>query len=133
MTTATRRPRRTLTPEQQAASDARRQAFREYARAVSAMSEGERVAMADRAGLRTVEGHELSTTNAVLAIMQRPAASVLGGFNQWRAAGRQVRKGEHGIMIWAPTKNRDEDSDRPGFVPITLFDVAQTDESEASE
>ena len=123
--------RRALTPEQQQASDDRRARFRAIAAQVGAMTDAERGALAARIMPTTIEGHPLSVHNACLAYMQRPDVTIVGGFRQWIAAGRQVRKGEHGIMVWAPTKNRDEESDRPGFVPITLFDVAQTDEGEA--
>ena len=131
MSTTTRR--RPLTPEQVAATADRRAKFRDLAAAVSAMTDAERAALAARIMPTTIEGHALSVHNAALAYMQRPDVTIVGGFRQWAAAGRQVRKDEHGIMVWAPTKNRDEDSDRPGFVPITLFDIAQTDESEAAK
>ena len=125
--------RRTLTPEQQQASEERRARFRAIATQVAAMTDAERGTLAARIMPTTIEGHPLSVHNAVLAYMQRPDVTIVGGFRQWIAAGRCVRKGEHGIMVWAPTKNRDEESDRPGFVPITLFDVAQTDEGTAAQ
>lgn len=127
---STKRRRRELTPAQQTASDGRRAMFRDFARKVAALSEAEREALTARIGAVTIEGHALSVHNACLAYMQRPGCTVLGGFNQWRAAGRMVRKGEHGLMVWAPTKSRrdaEADDDRPGFVPVTLFDITQTD------
>ena len=130
MTTSTRR--RPLTAAQQAASDARRAGFREVARKVAAMPEAERAALAARISPATIEGHALSVHNACLVWMQRPGATILGGFRQWLAAGRQVRKGEHGLMVWAPTASKRgpvdaADEERVGFVPITLFDITQTD------
>jgi antirestriction protein ArdC len=80
--------------------------------------------------LVTVEGHALSIHNACLVALQLPSATILGGYRQWQAAGRQVRKGEHGLMIWAPRMKKDADTgdeERAGFIPINLFDVSQTD------
>ena len=51
-------------------------------------------------------------------------------FNAWKALGRSVRKGEHGLMIWCPTGRKGEDSTEPAevhFIPGTVFDVSQTD------
>ena len=40
---------------------------------------------------------------AVLLIAaQRPGATMVGGYEAWQAAGRQVGKGERGIQILAP-------------------------------
>lgn len=105
------------------------------------MSADEREAMAARMGtVATVEGRALSLHNALLVYMQRPDATIVGGFRQWLAAGRSVRKGEHGVMIWAPGGERaahedaddviDEATSGPRFVMITVFDVAQTEEAQ---
>jgi antirestriction protein ArdC len=103
------------------------------------MPEDERTALAlSLCEVVTVEGHVLSFHNACLLAMQTPAATVVGGFQQWRRAGRTVRKGEHGAMIWAPTKrhgaddtpaadNGSELAERRHFIAVTVFDVAQTD------
>ncbi|MFA7296303.1 MAG: ArdC family protein [Dehalococcoidia bacterium] len=97
---------------------------------IAALSDAERAAIVARLGrCVTVEGHALSVRNACLVWMQRPDASVVAGFRQWLAAGRSVRKGEHGIGIWAPTGGRDGDEgdEGPRFVFVTVFDVAQTE------
>jgi len=132
--------RRPLTAEQQAKADARRAQFRELAERIAAMSDEQRAAMAERlAGAVTIEGHRLSAHNACLLACQAPDATLVGGFNQWRAHGRTVRKGEHGLMIWAPVRRPSEApaseapaasdlaSDRPRFVMVTVFDVTQTE------
>src|SRR5204863_5028752 len=122
-------------------SDARRAQFRELAERIGAMSDAQRAVMAERmAGAVTVEGHRLSVHNACLLACQAPDVTLVGGFNQWRAHGRTVRKGEHGLMIWAPVRRAPEASapaeapaaadlagDRPRFLMVTVFDVAQTD------
>lgn len=91
----------------------------------------------------SIEGHPYSHYNACMIITQNPHATILGGFHQWRAAGRQVRKGETGIVIWRPVSGKsqpdddssDDDSPATGrkrFVLIPVFDVSQTDEIEAT-
>jgi len=137
------RSRKPLTDEQRAKSDARRAQFKTLATQIAAMSDEQRAAMAERmAGAVTVEGRRLSIHNACLLACQRPDATLVGGFNQWRTHGRSVRKGEHGLMIWAPTRHAESSSsngapagpsadeltkERPRFIMVTVFDVTQTD------
>lgn len=134
------RNRKPLTAEQQAATEARRARFAELARRLADMTEEQRADTAARMPtIVTIEGRALSVGNAILAAMQRDAVTVVGGFQQWRAAGRQVRKGEHGLMIWAPKTPKADDNKQPGetssaeertrFITITMFDVSQTDEA----
>lgn len=146
MATATRR--RQPTEAQRAAAEARRKAMRELAQTVRAMSEDERASIIERCGaVMTIEGHACSITNTVFMLMQRDELSVVGGYRQWLAAGRQVRKGEHGIALWIPAKRGEgealeggaEDADgtvdddrRQRFVLGTVFDISQTDEAEAA-
>ena len=57
--------------------------------------------------------------NILLIHAQRPGATLVRDYQQWTAAGRQVRKGEHGIAIFAiPPRPRaqrqDQDQDEPG-------------------
>jgi len=46
--------------------------------------------------------HKYSWHNSLLTCMQRPQATRVAGYKTWQSLGRQVRKGEHGIMIFAP-------------------------------
>ncbi len=46
--------------------------------------------------------HKYSWHNCMLIAMQRPEATRVAGYQTWRTLGRQVRKGERGIMIFAP-------------------------------
>ena len=126
--------RRSLTQEQLAARDERRVKFSALAKTVSAMTDEQRQDMAERmAGAVTIEGRELSIHNRCLVACQNPYATLLGGFQQWREHGRVVRKGERGLMIWAPTKGRLEpaaalvENDEPNFILVTMFDVSQTE------
>jgi hypothetical protein len=129
--------RRPLTAAQLEARDARRAQFRELAQRLAALSDDQRAALAERMLVHTVEGRPLSLHNVCLLAMQQPRATLVGGFNQWRAQGRTVRKGEHGLMIWAPTKATIEPTATPvetgdgadplKFITVTVFDVSQTD------
>lgn len=128
---------RPLTPEQQAKTEARRARFKTLAQQIGALSPDQRAALAARSGVVTIEGHALSIHNACLIACQAPDATIVGGFQQWRRAGRQVRKGESGLMIWAPKPQKEDPNRqpgeissadlRPGFLMVTVFDVAQTD------
>lgn len=127
--------RKELTAEQIAARDARRSRFRDLARKVSKMSDAERAAlMARLPAVVSIEGRPLSPFNSCLIAYQNPQASLVGGFRQWLAHGRAVRKGEHGAMIWIPAGNKDtgatsapaEGGERPGFITGTVFSVEQT-------
>ncbi|MCH8851586.1 MAG: ImmA/IrrE family metallo-endopeptidase [Planctomycetes bacterium] len=78
--------------------------------------------------------HKYSWGNAMLILSQRPEASRVAGYRTWKSLKRQVRKGERGIMIFAPCPFK---RDKPGasgeteegifFRAVHVFDVAQTD------
>ena len=97
--------------------------------------------------------HRYSVNNTMLIYMQRPDATHVAGFNKWRDQfGRNVKKGEKGIKIIAPTPLkkkieqqkldpdtklplRDENGDIiteektvqiPMYKPVVVFDVQQT-------
>ena len=97
--------------------------------------------------------HKYSVNNTMLIYMQRPDATHVAGFNKWRDQfGRNVKKGEKGIKIIAPTPFkkkieqqkldpdtklplRDENGDIiteektvqiPMYKPVVVFDVQQT-------
>lgn len=46
--------------------------------------------------------HTYSLRNQILIAMQMPAATRVAGFKRWLGLGYAVRKGEHGILIFAP-------------------------------
>lgn len=102
--------------------------------------------------LRTMaKFHNYSFNNTLLIALQRPDATMVTGYRNWQSMGRQVKKGEKGITIIAPTpikkkqmrevldENRrpvlDEKGEPvfkevevklPRFKAITVFDIAQT-------
>lgn len=126
--------RKQATEAQKAAAAERRAKLKSIADTVAAMSDAERQAIAAR-GIRTIEGHELSLRNQAMLFAQFEGVSIVGGFKQWRAAGRQVRKGSKalGILYPAPTGQKDEDGeDRVYFRVGNVFDISQTDPAEGA-
>lgn len=86
--------------------------------------------------------HKYSFGNVLLIASQKPDATNVAGIYTWNQLGRRVRRGEKGIMIFAPmiSKKRRQMSDtepdsdsrsteRPlvGFRPVYVWDVTQTD------
>ena len=137
------------TPEQKAAAAERRTRFTELAKHIAALTDDERAALVARVGaIVTCEGRALSVHNSCLVLTQLPTASMVGGFRQWQAHGRRVKRGERGLMIWVPTARKDNaapvavdgppagdgpvegDGKRARFVMGTVFDVTQTEPTE---
>ncbi len=80
--------------------------------------------------------HKYSWGNCLLIASQRPDATRVAGYRTWQGLKRQVRKGERGIMIFAPCPYRREieksdgsTEEREGmfFRAVHVFDVGQTD------
>jgi len=89
--------------------------------------------------------HNYSWNNRLLIFMQKRNASRVAGFRTWQSLGRRIKKGEKGIMIFAPrfykvkVKETQIDAEtgeefevvseqeRIYFVPVYVFDVSQTE------
>ena len=97
--------------------------------------------------------HGYSYNNTMLILLQKPDARLLAGYKTWQGMERNVKKGEHGISILAPSKKRftkymdkiDKDTRKPvldqdgnpvkvpreieylTFYPTTIFDISQTE------
>lgn len=86
--------------------------------------------------------HRYSWTNTVLIYNQRPTATRVAGYHTWRDLGRSVRRGEKGIVIYAPiiTKAQPKPMRLPGehpskaksqelvgFRAAYVFDLSQTE------
>lgn len=80
--------------------------------------------------------HSYSFGNTVLILSQRPQASRVAGYKKWQELGRQVKKGEHQIMILAPVIKKVESEDHDpqkeerrlvGFRSVGVFDESQTE------
>ena len=85
--------------------------------------------------------HRYSYGNILMIMAQRPDATHVAGYRQWQQLRRQVKRGEQGIRILVPHKQRirderDEQEDceereplyvTRGFGVGTVFDVSQTE------
>jgi antirestriction protein ArdC len=78
--------------------------------------------------------HRYSANNSLLILVQRPTATRVAGYKRWRELGRQVRRGEEGIRIFAPIFRTVEDEEGGekarilcSFKVVKVFDVSQTD------
>lgn len=84
--------------------------------------------------------HRYSFANQLLIALQRPDSTLVSGFRTWINLGYAVRKGEHGIKIWAPVTPSKakmqawEAAGKPAgekpdtyFRLVTVFDRAQVD------
>jgi hypothetical protein len=90
-----------------------------------------------------------SLGNVLLIASQKPEATRVAGIFTWNQLGRWVKRGEKGIMIFAPmiSKRRNRGSDEEeeeageakpgpvlvGFRPVYVFDVTQTEGKELPE
>jgi len=78
-----------------------------------------------------------SVGNVLLILAQRPDATHVAGFKAWRAMGRHIRRGQHGIVITAPCVRRhklkenpagtEDDEEVYAFRQAYVFDVSQTE------
>jgi len=135
--------RKRMTPEQQTAFEARRDQMQTLAKTIAAMSDADRQALAASVGtILTCEQRPLSPHNTCMLAHQRPDATVIGGFQQWKRLGRAVRKGEKGSYIWVPlaagtqetgSEGEEDTATRPRFRLVAVFDVSQTDEDPQEE
>ena len=104
---------------------------RQLRQRLASLSEAERQELAKRGIIATVEGRALSLHNTYMVYLQCNGhqPTVVGGYNQWKRAGRQVMKGEHGYTILFPVgqKNLDgEITEAHTFYTGTVFDISQT-------
>jgi|GEM_PF-1915550 len=72
-----------------------------------------------------------SMGNKMLAYVQSRTLNARG-FQAWKEVKRQVKKGAHGIYIWAPKiiKNEDKEKDKTqliGFFPVAVFPIETTE------
>ena len=107
----------------------RKEAFSKLAKALKNMTEEQKLDLIAEKSITNVEGKALSLNNAVLMLMQAEnIPTVVGGYRQWQSAGRQVSKGQHGLMIWYPSSRKSDDGeDETRFFVGTVFDIAQTE------
>lgn len=106
---------------------------------LSSLTEQDRQVLAARGLIATVEGHILSLHNTILLYLQSNGTSptIVGGYQQWKRAGKQVKRGEHGYMIWFPVGAKDKDTgdiiSAETFYTATVFDISQTESIEKED
>lgn len=73
--------------------------------------------------------HAYSFRNAWLIYAQRFDATTVAGYRRWQELGRQVRKGEKSIAIFAPLTRKSDAGETEvfGFRTASVFDVSQTE------
>jgi antirestriction protein ArdC len=83
---------------------------------------------------------EYSFRNQVLILAQCPDATRVAGYRVWQGLGRQVRRGEKGLAILAPSIRKTADTDDSettsrivGFCVVRVFDVSQTEGDDLPE
>ncbi len=80
--------------------------------------------------MKMVTGHELTEKNNALLAEQAQkrnmTITVVGGFQQWKANGRIVKKGEKSLKLMAP-KSQKQEQTRTYFNLISVFDISQTE------
>lgn len=144
------RRRKEATPEQKAAAAERREQIKNLMKLVKAIPEEKRVLLANSYGIRNPEGRELSIYNQCLLVHQMDTVSIVGGFAQWKALDRHVKKGARALFIWVPCMNKAEkggpectalvpagvnpdDLDERYFTIGNVFDISQTESTEERE
>ena len=128
-------PRKTTAAQREAAAH-RKTLARSLAAKIRAMTPAELERYTQAAPVVTIDGRTLSMRNQAMILMQLDNPTVVGGFRQWKQAGRSVQKGQHGAMILYPRVSRPaEDADpaeageeQVSFGHATVFDVSQTAE-----
>jgi DNA primase len=77
---------------------------------------------------------QYSLNNTLLILAQMPTATRVASYRKWEEMGRQVRKGEKSLWIFAPMTRKREDKTTgeektfvSGFRAVPVFDVSQTD------
>ncbi len=78
--------------------------------------------------------HRYSLNNVLLILIQCPHATHVASYRKWAEMGRQVRKGEKSLSIFAPMVRKREDEKTgeekryvSGFRLVPVFDISQTD------
>lgn len=130
--------RKTKTPAQREAAKVARQAKVDQINAYMADADAQGLAESQQFEDFAKSFARYSVRNQMLVMMQRPNATQVMGYRAWQGEGRQVRKGEKGIMIFGPARKRTITEEKNGkeversiSMPppvVTVFDISQTEE-----
>lgn len=115
-----------MTPEHKAKINALRERLK-------TLTPDDRQQFINRGLVSTIDGHPLSITNTILVYLQSGGQypTIVGGFQQWRRAGKCVKRGQHGMTIWFPVGSKDADGniiETTKFYTTTVFDITQVEE-----
>ena len=84
----------------------------------------------DALRFRTSFQTRYSFCNLWLIFMQKPDATTVAGYKKWQKVGRQVKKGEKSLAIFAPLTKKDTETGEVevyGFRSALVFNVSQTE------
>ena len=110
------------TPEQIAERKAKKAAIIARAKAMQEAGSKHDIAL-------SLTGRSYSQVNQYLIAAQNGPAGLYGGFVGWKAQGRQVKKGGHGVIVYAPITKKDDDgsSEVVNMTTAYIFHVDQTE------
>lgn len=134
--TTTTKTRKKLSPAQREAAKSARQAKVDKINVLMAQAEEQGLVEVPEDFAKSFERY--SPRNQLLVLLQRPEATQVAGYRAWQAEGRQVKRGEKGIMIFGPSRKKTIKEEKDGkeeertisFAPpvVTVFDISQTEE-----
>jgi len=111
--------------------------FMEYLKKLDTTQKQE---LAEKLQAFSIAGKTYSATNTCLLAYQQAPKGVFGGFNQWKQAGRTVKKGEKSFKIFFPAKpkkNKERDGENENARPLhfflaSVFHESQTESQQAA-
>ena len=121
-------------------TDERKQRISAIYASVKALTPEQKEKLLGSLNITNPENHTLSGNNQILLDRQsdmretQTLFTVVAGFQQWKKAGRSVRKGQRGFLICVPSKKIHEVQENDAQVYFffkTVFDVSQTEENES--
>lgn len=115
------------------AKQTKREQLRELAQKLKSLTEEQKTELVKGVCVTNIEGRELSAANQMLVIMQNKLATIVGGFRQWQAQGRRIKKGSVGSVIFIPIGKKNDKGEIDGeegvhFICGNVFDITQTEE-----
>lgn len=135
--------KRQLTTDEIEAATKRKKGLLQLSKDISEMTEEQKRAFCkyldtSLGGVPVCNGQRvLSAFNSCFLMAQMPTVTVVGGFQQWKEQGRQVKKGEKAMAIWIRVNGKQETDSipdgetpegKPGFVLRNcMFDISQTE------
>ena len=117
--------------------EAKRDKVRQLRARLAGLTDQEKQELTSRGLIVNIEGRFLSLHNTYMIYLQSNGTtpSVVGGYRQWKAAGKHVKKGEHGLLIFFPAgADRDQETGEVNspehYYTGTVFDISQVEDTE---